>query len=62
MLKKQAHKFFQWYCHPDYYEDIQGDLEELYLEALANNTARKAAWFYATLTVSERYQATALDG
>ena len=47
MLKKQAHKFFKWYCHPDYYEDIQGDLEELYLEALANNTARKAAWSYA---------------
>ncbi len=47
MLKKQAHKFFQWYCHPDYYEDIQGDLEELYLEALDQTSTRKAEWFYA---------------
>ena len=46
MLKKQAHKFFQWYCHPDYYEDIQGDLEELYLEALEESSVRKAEWFY----------------
>lgn len=46
MLKKQAHKFFKWYCHPDYYEDIQGDLEELYLDALEGNSFRKAEWFY----------------
>lgn len=30
MLKKQAEKFFKWYCNPDYYEDIKGDLDELY--------------------------------
>lgn len=47
MLKKQAHKFFQWYCHPDYYEDIQGDLEELYLDALEITTTKKAEWLYA---------------
>lgn len=47
MLKKQAHRFFRWYCHPDYYEDIEGDLEELYLEFLIENTPRKAEWFYA---------------
>ena len=47
MLKKQAHKFFRWYCHPDYYEDIQGDLEELYHDALGENTLRKADWLYA---------------
>jgi len=47
MLKKQAHKFFRWYCHPDYYEDIQGDLEELYHDALEENNHRKADWLYA---------------
>lgn len=47
MIKKQAHNFFRWYCHPDYYEDIQGDLEELYLDYSVENTPRKAEWFYA---------------
>ena len=31
MLKKLAERFFRWYCHPDFYEDIKGDLDELYL-------------------------------
>ena len=30
MLKKPADRFFAWYCHPEYYEDIKGDLEELF--------------------------------
>ncbi|MEM1405440.1 MAG: permease prefix domain 2-containing transporter, partial [Bacteroidota bacterium] len=30
MIKSIADAFFRWYCHPDYYPDIQGDLEELY--------------------------------
>lgn len=30
MLKQIAAHFFQWYCHPDFYEDIKGDLDELY--------------------------------
>jgi putative ABC transport system permease protein len=21
-------RFFRWYCHPDYQEDIEGDLQE----------------------------------
>ncbi|HAA16595.1 MAG TPA: hypothetical protein DCE41_34755, partial [Cytophagales bacterium] len=30
MIKRWADSFFAWYCHPDYYPDISGDLEELY--------------------------------
>ncbi|MEQ9301953.1 MAG: FtsX-like permease family protein [Cyclobacteriaceae bacterium] len=30
MIKRLADGFFKWYCDPDYYHDIQGDLEELY--------------------------------
>jgi len=30
MIKKLADRFFRWYCDPDYYPDIKGDLEELY--------------------------------
>ncbi len=30
MLKRLADKIFKWFCHPDFYPDIKGDLEELY--------------------------------
>lgn len=30
MIKKIADRLFKWYCHPDFYPDIKGDLEELY--------------------------------
>ena len=30
MIKKYADRFFRWFCHPDYYDDIRGDLDELY--------------------------------
>lgn len=29
-MKKLADRLFSWFCHPDYYPDIKGDLEELY--------------------------------
>lgn len=29
-MKRVADWFFRRYCHPDYYDDIMGDLEELY--------------------------------
>lgn len=37
MIKRLAHRLFRWYCHPDFYPDISGDLEELYLR---NKTQR----------------------
>lgn len=30
MIKRLTDRFFRWYCDPDYYPDIKGDLEELY--------------------------------
>ena len=29
-MKRLADRFFRWFCHPDYYPEIQGDLEELF--------------------------------
>lgn len=42
MLKKQAENFFKWFCNPDYYEDIKGDLDELYQRQLAYTSAQAA--------------------
>lgn len=33
-IKKLADKLFKWFCHPDFYPDIKGDLEELYADHL----------------------------
>jgi putative ABC transport system permease protein len=30
MIKNLADTVFRWFCHPDFYPDIKGDLEELY--------------------------------
>ncbi|WP_420577555.1 ABC transporter permease [Ekhidna sp.] len=32
MIKKSADTLFRWFCHPDFYPDIKGDLEEIYAE------------------------------
>lgn len=40
MIKRFADRLLRWYCHPDYYPDISGDLEELYLR----NRQSKAGW------------------
>ena len=34
MIKRIADRLFKWYCHPEYYPDIQGDLEELFSDHL----------------------------
>ncbi len=36
MIKRVSDRFFKWYCHPSYYPDIKGDLEEMYRENLKN--------------------------
>ncbi|MDW3208983.1 MAG: ABC transporter permease [Reichenbachiella sp.] len=45
MIKKIADRLFRWYCHPDYYPDIQGDLEELYHDK-KEESPRSAPYFY----------------
>lgn len=40
-------RFFRWFCHPDFLEDIEGDLIERF-ERRGNTTAsRKANWLFA---------------
>ena len=51
MLKRTAEKFFRWYCNPHYYEDIKGDLNELYRRQLLQKTTRQADWYFAIQVV-----------
>ena len=45
-LTRLAHRFFRAYCHPDFTEDLDGDLQELYEERLLSMRPRKAQWYY----------------
>ncbi len=44
---KWALRFFQWFCRPDYYEFIHGDLEELFLATLREKGPEAARRQYA---------------
>lgn len=46
MIKKLADRFFRWFCRPEYYADIRGDLEEMYQEYLEEHPRKKADWHY----------------
>ncbi len=46
MIKEAADRFFKWYCHPEYYDDIRGDLEELYRQRLKETAKSDADWYY----------------
>ncbi|WKN45688.1 ABC transporter permease [Tunicatimonas pelagia] len=41
-----AQHFFRWFCHPSYYEDLAGDLVELYDERVQQDGTREARWKY----------------
>ncbi len=45
MIKRLAYRFFRWFCHPDYFDEIQGDLEELY-QRNVEQSGRMAQWKY----------------
>ena len=47
MIKRLAERFFKWYCHPDCYEDIRGDLSELFHRQLITSDLQKAEWAFA---------------
>lgn len=49
MIKRIADIAFKWYCHPDFYPDIKGDLEELYNDHLDNR--KRTAQFYYLIDV-----------
>ena len=36
-MKRLADRFFRWFCHPDYFDEIQGDLEEMYQRDVGQN-------------------------
>ena len=46
MLKKLGERLFTFYCHPDFQEDIKGDLEEYYLFNLEARGTRYAGAKY----------------
>ena len=41
---KVSLRFFRWYCHPDYQEDIEGDLRERFDRKVAEKGAVTAKW------------------
>lgn len=45
-MKKQADQLFRWFCHPDYYDDIRGDLEELYADKRTSSSKLATDLFY----------------
>lgn len=47
MIKKTAARFFKWYCNPEYYEDIKGDLNELFHRQLEQKSPHRAEWYFA---------------
>ena len=38
--------FFRWFCHPEYREDIEGDLLERFHNRKTKLGARKAKWLF----------------
>ncbi|MEQ8688492.1 MAG: ABC transporter permease [Imperialibacter sp.] len=38
--------FFRWFCHPDYREDIEGDLVERFEKRVEEKGIRKARWLF----------------
>ncbi|MEM6844403.1 MAG: ABC transporter permease [Bacteroidota bacterium] len=41
-----ARQFFRWYCHTDFIEDLEGDLDEVYEERLCQVGRRRANWLF----------------
>ncbi|MEM1135397.1 MAG: FtsX-like permease family protein [Bacteroidota bacterium] len=45
MMRRLAERFFRWFCHPSYFDEIQGDLEEMYSRNLEKGK-QYAQWKY----------------
>lgn len=41
-----ALRFFRWFCHADFREDIEGDLMERFEKRTKDKGARKAKWHF----------------
>ena len=49
---KHPLRFFRWFCHPDYAEDIEGDLHEKYEQYIQIYSKRKADWYFFLAVLS----------
>lgn len=45
-LPKIPYRFFKWYCRNDRYEELHGDLEELFYERVEEQGPSRAKWLY----------------
>ncbi len=45
-IPKIPHAFFRWYCLPEKYEELHGDLEEFFYERAAQYGEASARWYY----------------
>ncbi len=45
---KLPHRFFRWYCHPDYLEDLEGDLMERLEKQRLEKPAQSAKWRFTS--------------
>lgn len=45
-VPKWPHRFFRWYCRPDRYEELHGDLEELFHQRIDSNGLYSARLLY----------------
>ncbi len=43
---KYFHQFFKWFCHPEFYEELAGDLEEMLEEDFVDRGSIYARWKY----------------
>lgn len=46
MPPKWLCSFFRWYCHPDYVEDLEGDIQERFERNFASLGKKKANWLF----------------
>lgn len=46
MIKRLADCFFRWFCRSEYYQDIRGDLEELYRQRVLSHSLWFAEWMF----------------
>ncbi|NOT76004.1 MAG: FtsX-like permease family protein [Cyclobacteriaceae bacterium] len=45
-IPRLPHTFFRWYCQPERYEELHGDLEELFYERIEKSGLTKAKFLY----------------
>jgi putative ABC transport system permease protein len=46
LIRRLSYRLFRWFCDPDFFDDIAGDLEELYRDRLEVKSYLAAEWLY----------------